>query len=394
MTPPLRVAMLGTLPPLRGISGYCAALALSVSRLTPVEFLSFGALYPGFIYPGGETTDETAAVPSAPGLTVRRALRWYDPAGWLAEGLRLRADVVHAQHWSLPPVPACWTVLAAAGRRGARVVLTIHNTLPHSRSPAFVPALKALCRLADGFILQSKHGVRQAVELLGLPERSVRLIPPGAGPGAPAGLDGRAARRRLGLPPAAPVVLFFGAIRPYKGVDVLLRAFALVLGPVPEARLVIAGLPWGGWGRYERLIGELGIAGRVRAFPRFIPEAEVADFFGAADLVALPYTHFDAQSGVGMAALGYGKPLIVSRLGGLADLVSDARFAVPAGDAEALADRLALCLREPAGLKRMGDDAAERARAFSWERTAAQTVAFYHELCGEVRGSAPAGRTP
>lgn len=387
--PPLRVVMLGCLPPLRGISSFCRELALSVCRLAPVEFISFRALYPRLLYPGGVTTDETALMPAAEGLSVRRTLCWYNPAGWLAEGLRVRADVVHVQHWSLPPVPACWTVLAAARRRGARVVLTIHNPLPHSRSPGFVPALRALCRLADGFILHTEQGVRQVVDLLGLPAHSVRLVPPGVMPAAPGGADPGAARRRLGLPPAAPVVLYFGAIRPYKGVNVLLRAFAGALGVVPEARLLIAGMAWAGWGRYGRLIGELGIGGRVHTFLRFIPEAQVADFFVAADVVVLPYTRFDSQSGVGMAALGYGKPLIVSRLGGLADLVSDGRFAVPAGDVEMLADRLALCLGDPAVLERMRADAAGRARAFSWERAAAQTVAFYHEVCERV----PAGGT-
>jgi glycosyltransferase involved in cell wall biosynthesis len=382
----MKVTMLGSLPPLRGISGFCQELALSVSRLVPVEFVSFKAIYPRFLYPGGDTTDETAPLPAAERLTVRRSLAWYNPLGWAAEGLRVRADVIHAQHWSLPLVPVYWTVLALAKRRGARVVLTIHNTAPHANSRAFVPALRALCRLADCCILHSEHCRRQAVEQLGVPPQKARLIRPGVGPAPPgAGADKAAARRRLGLPADAPVVLCFGAIRPYKGVDVLLRAFARALDAMSEARLVIAGKPWVDWRTYQGLIDELGIGGRVHAFPRFIPQAEVPGFFAAADVVALPYTRFDSQSGVGMEALGYGKPLIVTGLGGLAELVSDARFVVPPGDAEALADRLALCLREPAVRELMRAEAAERARDFSWDRAAAQTVSLYKEVCGKAR---------
>ena len=378
----MKVAMLGSLRPLRGISAFCQPLAESVSRLVPVEFVSFKAMYPRFLYPGDSLTDETAPLPAGPNLTVRRTLAWYNPFGWAFEGLRVRADVVHAQHWSLPLVPVYLTVLALARLRGARIVLTIHNTAPHTRSWAFVPALRALARLAHCCVLHSEYGREQAVELLGIPPGRVRVIALGAWSGVPApAADRAAARVRLGLPDGAPVVLCFGALRPYKGVDVLMRAFAQALAAVPEARLVVAGKPWTDWAPYQALAEELGISGRLHAFPRFIPEAEVADFFAAADLVVLPYAQFDAQSGVGMVALGYGKPLLVTRVGGLPELVSDPRFVVEPNDAAMLADRLALCLREPGVLERMQADAAERARAFSWERVAVATVSLYEELC-------------
>ena len=174
--------MLGSLPPLRGISGFCQALAESVSRLAPVEFISFKAMYPRCLYPGGDTTDETAPLPAAPGLTVRRTLAWYNPFGWAFEGLRVRADVLHAQHWSLPLVPVYLTVLTLARLRGMRVVLTIHNTAPHAGSWAYVPTLRLLGRLAHCCIVHSEHGLGQAVELLRIPPERVRLIRPGAGP--------------------------------------------------------------------------------------------------------------------------------------------------------------------------------------------------------------------
>ena len=152
---------------------------------------------------------------------------------------------------------------------------------------------------------------------------------------------------------------------------------------------MVAGKPWADWAPYQALVDGLGISGRVHAFPRFIPEAEAPDFFAAADLVVLSYTWFDSQSGVGMDALGYRKPLIVTRVGGLPELVGDARFVVEPGDPAMLGERLALCLSEPGLLDRMQADAVERARAFSWERTAAETVSLYEELC---RGAASGGK--
>ncbi len=378
----MRAAMLGPLPPLKGLSNYCVALATSVSRLVPVEFLTFRAMYPAMLYPGGETIDPTFAMPTAPNLTVRRTLRWYHPLGWVLEAGRLRADVMHAQHWCLPVAPILIAMLGLLRRRGMKTVVTLHNTTPHEDSRAFMATMRCIVRLADCCIVPSEHNARQARELLGVERGRVRVIRPGAEPVRPGSAAHRAAaRRRLGLPADAPVAMFFGLIRRYKGLDVLLRAFARALADAPEARLVVAGKPWIDWRPYEELIGELGIARRVHAFPRYVPAVEVDDFYRAADLVVLPYRGFDAQSGVGTSCLGYGRPMLVTRTGALPELVPDEWQVVAPDDAEALAERLAACLGEPERLARMRREAAEHARAFSWERAAEQIVAVYRELC-------------
>ena len=107
-------------------------------------------MYPGFLYPGGELNDDaTFPAIEQPGLAVRRSLTWYNPAGWLVEGFRIRADVLHAQHWSLPLAPIYFTVLLIAKLRGVRVVLTLHNIRSHERSRLYGWTTRALCRLAD-----------------------------------------------------------------------------------------------------------------------------------------------------------------------------------------------------------------------------------------------------
>ena len=117
------------------------------------------------------------------------------------------------------------------------------------------------------------------------------------------GMSRPTARTKLGIPGDARVVLCFGNIRPYKGVDVLLRAFADVARDDPEGDARHRRASRGATGRRtQQLIDELGIAGRVRTRLEYIPTDEIEQFFVAADVVALPYTHFDAQSGVGARA--------------------------------------------------------------------------------------------
>jgi glycosyltransferase involved in cell wall biosynthesis len=381
---PLRVAMLGSLPPLRGISSYCLELARSVSRRVPVEFVTFKSMYPGFLYPGGELKDDTTFPKiEQPGLTIRRSLTWYNPAGWLIEGFRIRADVLHAQHWSLPLAPICFTVLLLAKVRGVKVVLTLHNVRSHERSRLYDWTTRALCRLVDRCVVHSESNYRQAVQELRLPEDKLRKIRHGVlsffndGPA-----DRAAARRMLDLPAEGLVVLCYGAIRPYKGVDVLLHAFARMLPEVPAAVLLIAGQPWGDWKPHQDTAERLGIGARLRTHLRYIPADEVKVYFHAADLCVLPYTHFDSQSGVGLTAIAFSKPMIVTDVGGLPELVLDPRCVVPPNNAEALAGRMAECLKDPERLARLRADAAELAQTLSWDQIAGESVALYESVRG------------
>src|SRR3990170_1624033 len=184
------------------------------------------------------------------------------------------------------------------------------------------------------------------------------------------GLTPAEGKSLLGLPRDHRVVLFFGNIRPYKGLDVLLRAFAGVRDEMERVTLVVAGQPWpaaSGWQPYHRLIYSLGLDGSVRAFPGYAPAAEVERFFAAADVVVLPYTHFDAQSAAGTLALTFGRPLLVSNVGGLPELVRDRSAVVSPGSPEALRDALLRVLCDESLRQRLGDDSRALAEAYRWD---------------------------
>ncbi len=161
------------------------------------------------------------------------------------------------------------------------------------------------------------------------PASRVRVIPSGiaasgaTGRGGAGGEAGRGpARARLGLEAGAPVALFLGLIRPYKGLDLLLPAFAEVQRALPAARLVVAGLPRPSFRPYARQIERLGLGERVRTDLRYLPQTAMDDYLAAADLVVLPYRDA-SQSGVLGAALALDRPVVASATGGIPEMLAE-----------------------------------------------------------------------
>ncbi|XVQ12247.1 glycosyltransferase family 4 protein [Spirillospora sp. CA-255316] len=287
-----------------------------------VAIESWRAQYPSFLYPGQQTISEPEGEPF-PG--TRRRLDWRRPDGWWRTGRDLRSyDLVVQAVLSPVQVPAYLGILAGLGRRapffpggaggrppsGSRVVALCHNVLPHERKPYDVPLMKALLRRVDGVLV---HSEQQAELARGLTSRPVGVAEmpahlPTAGAGAAEGGAGR--RDRL---------LFFGMIRPYKGLDVLLRALAAGPGGVS---LTVAGEFWGGVDETRALVKELGLTERVDLRPGYVPASEVPRLFAEADALVLPYRTATASQNVWMA-YEYGVPVIATRVGGFAGQVRD-----------------------------------------------------------------------
>jgi glycosyltransferase involved in cell wall biosynthesis len=377
----VRITLISTLPPHKGVADYTAHLVGGLAQTPDVELevIDFASLYPRGLYPGGELRDPTAQRPHWPNVRVRTMLRWYNPVSWVWAGLTLRGDIVHAQWWSYILAPTYLVTLVLARLRRRRVIVTVHNVEPHE-SGRWRRLLNGLVlRLADAYIVHDARS-REALARQVSPGKPVAVIHHGILASAGVERSAADARRSLGVPADAKVVLCFGNVRPYKGVDVLLRAFAGVRENVPEARLVIAGKPWEDWARYERLIAELGLGDAVDTHLGFVPASEVGTFFAAADVVVLPYLQFDAQSGVATRALHHGRALVVTDAGGLPELVKDPRAVVPPGDRERLADAIVAVLTDGALRARLEEDSKARAREMGWDAIAEQTVAFYHTI--------------
>jgi glycosyltransferase involved in cell wall biosynthesis len=308
-------------------------------------------------------------VPAVEGVTVREHFyRWAPPAArrfarlgqHVPDMLRYRrlakrADVVHFQ-WL--PVQA---VDAHLLPRTHPLILTAHDVLPREPKPSQLAGQRALYERMDAIVVHSEHGAARLRDELGLDPAAVHVIPHGV-------LDNLAATPPVPLfAKTRPVVLFFGLIRPYKGLDVLLEAWREAN---PDAELWVVGMP--------RMDASFIHGPNVRTALRFVSGGELAGAFAAADLVVLPYREID-QSGVLFTALAFGKPLLLTAVGGFPEI--DGAELVAPGDPHALAQALTALLADPEKLARMA--AASRATAegdYSWDRIAQRTLALYAGL--------------
>jgi glycosyltransferase involved in cell wall biosynthesis len=284
-----------------------------------VTLESWKAQYPGFLYPGQQTIDEPEGSPFP---STRRVLSWRRPDGWVALGRRLRGqDLVVLAVLSPVQVPAYLGILT--GLRGrARVVALCHNVLPHERSFYDEPLVKALLRRVSGVLV---HSAEQAALASSLTTKPVTVAE------MPAHLVVSAAPERAGG--VRNRLLFFGIVRPYKGLDVLLQALP------QEIALTVAGEFWGGLDETRALIAARGLSVDLR--PGYVPAAQVPGLFADADALVLPYRSATASQNVWMA-FEHGVPVIATRVGGFADQIQDGvdGLLCDPGDAGSLAEAI------------------------------------------------------
>jgi glycosyltransferase involved in cell wall biosynthesis len=286
------------------------------------------------------------------------------------------ADVVHFQ-W----LDVQWLDRLLLPRRP--LVLTAHDLLPREPRPGQVSAQRRLYDAVDALVVHSEYGREQLVQGLGLDPRKVHVIHHGA----------FEYLTRLGAQPlpdglervTGPVVLFFGLLRPYKGIDVLLEAWRELSA---GAELWIVGRP-----RMDIAPLRASAPPGVRFISRYVSDAELASFFRRADVVVLPYSRTDRfdQSGVLATALAFAKPTVLSDVGGFGEVAATgAGVLVPPGDAAALARALGGVVGDEGQRKRMAQAAAVAASgAYSWDEAARLTLALYEQLTGARDLAAP-----
>jgi glycosyltransferase involved in cell wall biosynthesis len=262
--------------------------------------------------------------------------------------------------------------------RGRPRVLTVHNLAGHESKKLYGWVTSRLISLASAVITHLEHPPQWFID-----ECQRRTgQPPLFVPHGPLDLYRQVERSPAQpiLPPGAVGVLFFGAIRPYKGLDHLIEAFDAVHQAISSAWLVIAGRPWEPWQRYQTLIDQKPWCQQVITRLDYIPTDEVAGYFNACQLVVAPYLEFDSQSGAALSAIGMEKPLIVTRVGGLPELQPLAEYVVPPADSNALASAIIRALQKPRELARLSAAARFVARESSWTLIQEKTEMIYRTL--------------
>jgi len=236
--------MVGTLPPIKGISPYCFELVRELSKQGPIDFYSFKSIYPAFLYPG-KPEEKTATVFSQPNLTVFCSLSWKNPFSWLKAGLESRGPLLHFQWWTFFLFPVFFSVALIAKLRKKKVVCTVHNVLGHETGLVDYALSKFLFLLPDHFIVHTEKNAEQLSGRFGIPPARIDVVPHGILSFYNDKKVSKAeARRRLSVPANAKVILFFGNVREYKGLDTLVSAFKSARKKIPGLFLLVAGMPW------------------------------------------------------------------------------------------------------------------------------------------------------
>ena len=284
---------------------------------------------PGRALPRGRETVDVPDGEPFPG--TRRDLSWRHPAGWIAAGRRLRGRDLVVFALLIPPQAIPYLAILAGlrglrpGRRPARrAVVICHNVLPHESRPADEQLTRLLLRRAGAALTHSAEEAARARALApGALISTARMPPhlPAAAP--PAERNGHAGAESMPERPSAPVttpcrLLFFGIVRPYKGLDVLLRAMARAPGNVV---LTVAGEFWGKAEAETRaLISQLGLDSRVTLRPGYVPADQIPGLFARTDVLVLPYRSATSSQNAWLA-FEYGVPVVATRAGTLADAV-------------------------------------------------------------------------
>jgi glycosyltransferase involved in cell wall biosynthesis len=369
----VRIALVGPVYPYRGgIAHYTGMLARALeAERHQVLVVSYRRQYPRPLYPGASDRDPRT-VSAAWHMPAECLLDTLWPPTWRRAAARIRAfgpDLVVLQWWTSFMGPLSWMLGRALRRAGLRVVFVVHNVLPHEPRPGDAWLSRRVLAQGHAFLVLSEGELERLHRLLPGARARVVAHPVHTAFGGTA-VQPDVARQRLGLAPAVGVILFFGIVRPYKGLRCLLEALARLHQRGQRAHLIVAGEFWEDRRGYDRLVRRLGLDACVHIVGRYIPDEEVGDYFAAADVFAAPYVG-GTQSAAVKVAIAFGVPIVTTLPEDVAGQPGGPLGAqvVPRGDPAALAAALGAALS--ARISGRGRPAARpTAEVVTWERVA------------------------
>ena len=359
----MKIILLGPAHPYRGgLASIMETMAREwQSRGHEVRIYTFTVQYPSLLFPG---KTQYVTTPAPEDLHIERVMNTVNPLNWLSLGLRLRRecpDMVVMKYWTPFMAPCFGTIARIARSNGVtKFVCQIDNVEPHEHHIIDRPCNHYYLGAVDGFVYMSEqvHG-----ELKAYTAAPALFSPHPMFENFGKAVERDEACRRIGIDPAQKYTLFFGLIRDYKGLDLLLKAWAKWM---PDGRkLLIAGEFYASREKYISLIEELGLQDRVVLHDRFIADEDVKYYFSAADALVLPY-RTATQSGVTQIAYNFSLPMIVTRVGGLPEIVPDGRVGlVCEADAESIKEALE-ALYDGDRLQTFKENFAQERKRFSW----------------------------
>ena len=336
----MKIIIVGTAYPYRGgLAAYNERLAYEYQKQGhDVEIFTFSLQYPSFLFPG---KTQYSSEPAPADLKITRNVNSVNPLNWINVASQIRRkspDLVLIKFW-LPFMAPCLGTIARLSRSSkTKVISILDNIIPHEKRLADKMFASYFVSAVDGFVAMSKS-VLADVELFDKRKPKV-FCPHPLYDNFGAKLTRKEALTKIGWDENQRYMLFFGFIRDYKGLDLLLRAYADSRFRKMNVKLVVAGEFYNNSEQYFALEKELKLEGEVIWKNDFIPDSEVRDYFSAADIIVQPYKSA-TQSGVTQIAYHFEKPMLVTNVGGLAEIVPDGKVGyIVEPEADRIADAL------------------------------------------------------
>ncbi len=335
----MRIAYLSTFYPYRGgISQFNALLYRTFEKNNEIKAFNFTRQYPDFLFPG--QTQYVTSSDSVDKIDSLRLLDSVNPLTYVNTGRVIRGynpDLLLMKFWMPFFAPSLGYVSGRIRKKcKAKSIAILDNVIPHERKPVDLMLIRYFLKKMDGFIVMSSTVEKELLSLF--PDAKYVLKPHPIYEHFGRSIDKSDARKKLKLPENKNIVLFFGFIRDYKGIDELLRSFSRL---PEEFHLVIAGEVYGNFDKYQAIIDDLKLSEKVTLCIRYIDDSEVPAFFSAADVCVLPYKSA-TQSGIVQIAYNFNLPVIATDRGGLSEMISDNKtgLIIPFSEPALIADKI------------------------------------------------------
>jgi len=315
----VKIAFLSPFYPYRGgIAQFGDSLYLALSRSNDVQAYTFTRQYPDMLFPG--KTQYVSGEDTNRHINAIRILDSVNPFSYYKtakEIIKLKPDLLIISYWMPFFAPSLGKISSIVKKNGIKVIGLLHNVIAHEKKFYDKAFTKYFFNKCDGFVILNTNSEKALKGII--PNAKCNIQPHPLYDHYGTKMDWREARIKLGIIKDKKVVLYFGFIRNYKGLDLLIKAFG-VLDDTYE--LLIAGEAYGDFSGYEKLIEQAGIGKRVKLHIRYIEEKEIPVFFSAADVCVLPY-RTATQSGIIGMAYHFNLPVIATNVGGLAEMIED-----------------------------------------------------------------------
>jgi glycosyltransferase involved in cell wall biosynthesis len=362
----MKIIYIGSAHPLRGgLAAFNEHLSKKLQDLGhDVTLYSFSLQYPSILFPG---KTQYTSEPAPEGLWIHTVINSINPVNWIKVGKMIRRekpDLILLKYW-LPFMGPCFgTILRIAKKNNhSRVVSIVDNLIPHEKRPGDVAFTKYFMKPVDAFIAMSR---KVLADIHSLSDKPAVYTPHPIYDNYGEGILPAEARRWLSLNPNEKYLLFFGFIRKYKGLDLLLEAMADNRIREAGIKLIVAGEYYEDRAPYDEIISKNNLGSSVKLYTDFIQNDQVKYFFSAADLIVQPYKSA-TQSGITQIAYSFEKPMVITNVGGLAEAVPDGKVGfVAEPNPKSIADAI-LKFFEPNSIPDLKKNLQKEKAKYSWE---------------------------